>query len=154
MTVIIPGSAYELMLLGPQVIRATGNIAQTGNLNLFTVSGGRIILTSLVGQVTTVIQALTNGTKITSIPTAGSAVDLCGAVDVSGREVGGFMGLGGTSLAAGLQVTNSGATPLTIVSILVAPGNIAMNCAASATGQVQWTMTYYAYDSGATVTAA
>ena len=73
-----------LFIWGTRVDRATATLPQTTNAPIFTIAGGRVTVYLLVGEVTTIIQAQANATKLTAVPTAGSAVDLCATVDING----------------------------------------------------------------------
>lgn len=140
---------------GLQVVRATSTLPGTGDLSLFTVATGRIILTSLVGQVTAVIQSQANAVKIKSVPTTGTSKDISGTLDINGFEVGALITLDGTALSTTLSGTNAGAALMTKPSgILIPIGALKLNTAATNTGAIQWTCTYIPYDSGASVAAA
>lgn len=154
MGVLNQASAYRLANFGVKVDRAVGNIAQTGDLTLFTVAGGKVIVTSIVGVVGTVIQAQANAVKLKSVPTTGTAKDISGTFDVNGLEAGGILTLDATTLATALSGTNAGAALMTKVGVIVPIGSIKMNAAASNTGTIQWSLTYIPYDDGATVVAA
>lgn len=141
------------LALGRVVQRAAATIPQTATGTLFAVSGGRVVVTSIVGQVTTVIQAQANAVKLRATPTVGSVNDLSGTVDINGAAVGSllsFTGLAGDALV----LSTGGGISLARNPVLVAPGNIGLNTAASSTGQIKWTLTYYVYDIGASVAAA
>lgn len=152
---MVNNSSLRQVLLGRQVVRTTSNIAQTGDLSLFTVTGGRIVLTSFVGAVTTIIQAQANAIKLKSVPTTGTAVDISGTLDINAKEVGTLISLDGTALSTALSGPNAGAALFMRGGGIIVPiGALKMNAAASNTGQVQWTMTYIPYDDGASVAAA
>lgn len=151
----LSGSAILKANFGLQVIRTTSSLPGTGDLSIFTVATGRVILTSLVGQVTTAIQAQANAIKIKSVPTTGTAKDLSGTLDVNGFEVGALISLDGTALTTTLSGTNAGGALITRTGgILVPVGAIKLNTAATNTGAIQWTCTYIPYDTGASVAAA
>jgi hypothetical protein len=153
MSVIIQGDQLRTILYGTKVDRATATLPQTAAGSLFTVSGGRILLTSIVGQVTTVIQTQANNTKLQSVPTTGTTVDLCAVLDISAKEVGCLFGITGLFTDAMLG-SNAGATVVPRNPIVVPVGAIKLNCAASNTGSVKWSMTYVPLDNGASVAAA
>lgn len=141
--------------LGIQVVRATSSLPATTDLTLFTVTGGKIVVTSIVGTVTTVIQAQANAVKLKSVPTTGTAKDISGTFDVNAMEAGGILSLDGTTLGTALSGTNAGAALVGRgAGILVPIGAIKLNTGATNTGAIQWTLTYYPYDSGAAAVAA
>lgn len=138
--------------LGPVVHRPTANLPQSTAYAIYTVSGGRILLTQIIGEVTTVIQTQACNTKLVFDPTAaGSDVDLCAVLDITAKAVGTLFGITGTlanALQSGLMILGQ-ATPH-----ILQPGTIKLDCAASNTGQVKWTARYVPIDVGARLAAA
>lgn len=149
----IQGGEIRRLLFGNKVERVAGALPQTAAGSLFTVTGGRILLTSIVGQVTTVIQTQANNTKLQSVPTVGTAVDLCAVLDISAKEVGALFGVTGLFSDA-LVGANAGATVLPRNGIVIPAGAIKLSCAASNTGAAKWTITYVPLDAGVSVAAA
>lgn len=155
MSNLLGANATRLTILGTKVDRATSALPATGDLTLFTVAGGRIVITSLVGQVTTVIQAQANAIKIKSVPTTGTAKDISGTLDINAFEVGALVSLDGTALSTALSGTNAGAALVTRPTGIIVPiGALKLNTAATNTGAMKWSLTYFAYDDGASVAAA
>ncbi|MFJ5984314.1 hypothetical protein [Lentzea sp. NPDC092896] len=154
------GSAFRKNLFGLKVDRATAALPQTTASPIFTVAGGRVLITGLIGEVTTAIQNQANNTKLIANPTTGSDVDLCAVVDVANLEVGGKLSLtpdlDATPFSVALDKQLAGAIPMGFAAkaICVAAGSIDLSCAASNTGSVKWSVFYVPLDDGATVTAA
>lgn len=155
MSVIIQGGQLRTILLGTKVDRATAALPQTAQGSIYTVTGGRILLTGLIGEVTTVMGATATTLKVTSNPTTGTDVDLTSATAVTSKEVGSEFTLPATS-GSGLVVTNGGGggqfpghNPY-----IVPAGTIDLVTSASDTGSVKWTLFYVPLDDGATVAAA
>lgn len=153
MSVLNDAAAFRKALFGLRVSRATAALPQTTQSALFTVTGGRILLTSIVGQVTTVIQTQANATKLVSNPTTGTDVDLCGTLDITADQVGCLYGITGT-LATAMVGANAGATVVQTNALVIPVGTIDLSCAASSTGSVSWVITYVPLDDGASVSAA
>lgn len=140
-------------LLGKEATRAAANLPATTAAPIFTVSGGRILLLSIVGEVTTIIQAQLCNQKLTANPTVGADVDLCAVVDINGDAVGTMYNITGT-LANAMVATPSGAMPTQAAAVVVAAGTIDLSESATNTGQIKWTLHYVPLDAGATVVAA
>ena len=153
MTTLTSGASLLLNTYGRTVSRATAALPQTTQSALFTVATGRIILTGIIGEVTTVIQTQANNTKLVSNPTTGTDVDLCAVLDITADQVGCLYGITGLFSDA-LVGANAGAAPWPHRPIVIPVGTIDLSCAASNTGSVKWIMSYVPLDSGATVTAA
>jgi hypothetical protein len=153
MSVLIQGSQVRQILLGTKVDRSTATLPQTATGALFTVTGGRILLTSIVGEVTTAIQAQATLAKLRATPTTGTVNDLSGTVDLASAAIGSL--LGATGLAADALVLSTGGGVSNLRNpVVVAIGAIGLNTAASSTGSIKWSMTYVALDDGASVAAA
>lgn len=125
-------------------------LPQTTTLNLFQVNG-RIRVLDIIGEVTTTIQTQTDATKLSIVPTVGTTVDLCATSNISAVPVGGQLSITGTLSAALVVTTTGGAFVEQAVPLIVAAGNIILNCAASNTGNVKWKIIYQPIDHGAFV---
>lgn len=140
--------------IGEVVQRATASLPQTTAASLFTVANGRVLITSIVGEVTTIIETQANATKLIATPTIGTAVDMCVALDITADEVGCLYGITGTPGDA-LVGTDAGLTiSMGNKGIVVNAGTIDLDCAASNTGAIKWTVHYVPIDEGATLVAA
>jgi len=127
-------------------------LPQDSTCPLFNVVGGRVAITQIIGEVTVVIETQANNTKLTANPTGGSAVDLCGANNISADAVGTLYGITGT--VGNAMVASNGALVPQAAEIIVGEGTIDLDCAAENTGEIKWTIYYIAMDDGAYVTAA
>lgn len=124
---------------------------------LFTIASGKIRVLSIVGEVTTAIQAQANNTKLKHNPSgAGSDVDLCAVLDITGDAVGTLYSITGT-LANAMKSTTlwlvAPADNIPAPGMILGPGDIELDCAASNTGSVKWTLEYENVDEAATVVA-
>lgn len=139
---------------GIRVDRATAALPQTTTSSLFTITSGRILLVGLVGEVTTVIQTQINATKLLFNPTAtGADQDLCATLDITADPVGELYTISGTvgdAMRSDLLIGN----PYLAAPLLLSEGDIQLNCAASNTGSVSWSVIYVPWDTGAEVAAA
>lgn len=141
------------IVLGIRVDRATATLPQTAAGALFNIVGGRVLMTAIVGEVTTIIQNQANNTKLTANPTTGTSVDICAVLSVANDEVGCLYGI--TGLFSDAMVgSNAGATVGMRNAVVLPVGTLDLDCAASNTGSVKWSIFYVPLDSGAYVTAA
>jgi hypothetical protein len=156
MTYILSPAGVRGASLGVRVDRATAALPQSATGSIFTVSGGRIVLTSLVGEVTTVLGAVATTLAVVATPTVGAATTLASATAVTSDAVGDWLTLPATLGSALVHTAVAGAVALPSLSlgILVAVGSIQLTASASDTGSVKWSMTYVPFDDGATVVAA
>lgn len=155
MTTLLSGASVRQIALGQYVDRATATLPQTASGNIFTVTGGAVILTSLVGRVTTAIGGTATNLKVTYTPTVGSASDIAANVAVTSKPVGTALTLPGT-LGSALVAGATGAYgPVAAPGLLILPaGTMSITTDASTTGSVRWTLTYVPFDAGAAVAAA
>jgi hypothetical protein len=156
MTYILSSAGVRGASLGIRVDRATAGLPQSATGSIFTVTGGRIVVTSLVGEVTTAIGATATTLTVVSTPAVGSATTIAAASAITSSTVGSWLTLPAT-LGGALVVTpapGAAALPASDLGILVPVGAIQITTSASDTGSVKWSMTYVPFDDGVTVVAA
>lgn len=154
MTTIIQGSQLRKLIFGNIVTRAAAALPQTAQSAIFNVVGGDVLITSLVGEVTTAIQAQATTVQIIGNPTTGTDVNWTNSTgDINGKEIGSTVVLpaafGGTAL-----VQTAGGNGLAGIAYLARVGTIDLKTGASSTGAMKWYLTYVPLDDGASVTAA
>lgn len=153
----INGTQQRLLHMGLKVEEPAAVLPATATAHLFTVSGGRVIVTGLVGQCTTVCTSTATTVSVGVTPTSGTAstTGLCTATAVTSSEVGTLVSLPsgakgalvvGANAGAGVQVQGPG-------GYVVQPGTIDITTSATNTGAFKWTLTYIPLDDGASVTA-
>lgn len=138
---------------GIRVLRPTANLPQTTAHALYTIAGGRVALTLIVGEVTTVIQTQANNTKLISNPTVGADLDICAVLSTTALAVGTLLGITGLFSDA-LIGAGPGALSGPTRPVVLPVGTLDLSCAASNTGQVKWLVCYQPIDPGATLVAA
>lgn len=140
--------------------------------SLFTITGGLIAVTALVGEVTTIIANTASLTaKLQATPSGGSAGDLCAATGITNDAVGTLYSLtstvatdlmnvqsvsaiGGTPVAAS-EVPNVTYCPILWRPIVLRAGTVGLTISNHAiTGAIKWYMTYAPLVPGASVAAA
>lgn len=151
MSVIIQGSQLRTVLFGTRVEKSTGTLAAT-TIGLFTVAGGKVLVTSIVGEATTAI-TVANSYKLQHNPTTGVTKDLCAATDIGTTDTPagnllGFQGLTGDSI-----LTGPGAVPTLKQPIVLTAGSVE-SVSAGTDGVILWVLTYVPLDDGATIVAA
>lgn len=138
---------------GIRVDKSATAIAAASTKSFFTVSGGNVLVTNLVAEVTTLVQTQANNAKWIATPTVGTAQDLCAVVDITAHEVGGLLTISGNFAAAAVK-GNAGAGSAVEDPFIVAPGTIGFNTAANSTGAYKASLWYVPLEDGAYVTAA
>lgn len=158
MSVLIQGDQLRTILLGTPVTKATGTVV-TGTTTLFTIAGGRVLVTSLVGRVTTAIGATVSTCKLTYNPTAaGTSFDLCTAVSIETDAVEQTYYIAGNVATPGALLVGGAvgqANPVFSSPYTLQAGTIEQILSADPVGgAISWTLTYVPYDNGASVVAA
>lgn len=147
--------AFKAFHLGIQVDRATALPPQATNAPIFNIVGGRVCVNLILGEVTTIIGAVANATKLIATPTAGTAVDICATADINALEVGGKLVPAAGVFATALSKTLAGAAPAAGTRVVLAVGTLNLGCVGSSvTGAIKWSVWYVPVDDGATMTAA
>lgn len=156
-------TAYGVLVTG-----GAKALPATTSGDIFTVTGGRVIITSLTGVVSTVIQAQATTLSVGNKPAGGSSAvaTLCATADLNGKPVGtslavplakasalivsgadGTLVWNGSSGAQGNAFSSGGLA-------LVPAGTIQVTTGASSTGAITWSATWVPYDAGASLVAA
>jgi hypothetical protein len=142
--------------LGWQVSRATAALPAGVKGSIFTITGGRILVRLLVGEVTTVLGATVTSLVIGNTPTVGNAVanSLATTAVVTSAPVGThFVANPGGALV--LDITNqNGVAAGAGYPFLCPAGAIDITPTATDTGSVKWDLWYLPIDPGASVVAA
>jgi hypothetical protein len=146
----IPGKALLLANYGMSANRAAAVLPATGNQTIFNVTGGRVLLLGLVGEVTTVMSATVTNLKVTSVSTVGSiATDICANALVTSLAVGNLFAPSAVGSAAqiGSAVSQNN-------ELYVQPGVIRITTDATNTGAMRWQALWMPIDPGAALAAA
>ncbi len=133
----------------PQLNRATAVLPATGNQTLFTITGGRVMITSLVGEFTVAASATATNLKLTAVGPNAQTTDLCANVAVTSSAIGTLFCP--TAIGAAGQV---GAAVTQNNEIVLNAGSIRATTDATNTGSMKWTLNYIPLDDGAAVAVA
>ncbi len=155
MTVVNDAEAFALGILGVRVARAAALQPQTATAAIFTITGGKVLVTSMFGEVVVATPATTNTLAVSGAPTSGTAVVWASAISTASKEAGSVLYLPAT-VGGALAVANAGGgASLGPSSFVGQIGSISLTTTGSAaTGTIKWTLTYVPLDQGARVVAA
>ena len=140
--------------LGKRVSKTAATLPASTTQDIFTVSGGRVLVTLLTGEVTTVVQAQACNLSVVHVTTVGGDVTLASTVEINADEVGTLYGVEGDGTA--LVATSSGAflNGLSGGGFVLAEGTMNITTSATNTGATSWELWYIPLDDGATVASA
>jgi len=137
--------------IGMRVDRATANM--TTGLDLFTISGGTVLVTLILGEVTTIMETKTINLKLQADPTTGTTSDMSANVDMTAAEAGTLITISGVPGTA-TQLGKSGNVIGQLAPVVVAPGVIQVIIGATHTGSIKWSVFYVPLEEGASIAAA
>jgi len=129
--------------------RSASSLPQSGNSNLFTVTGPVKIL-DWHAEVTQLIQNQANSLTLAAIPTVGSSVNLCSALAVGNSATGTVFGITGT-LATAMQSNANGVLVSQAAPITVPAGYLNLHASASNTGKIKSVVRYIPLAPGARI---
>jgi len=151
-------------LLGKRVTRASATLPQSAAGDLFTIAGGAVLVTYILGRCTVAMGAVANNTSLQHSvgPTA-----MCAVLDTANDTVGSLYHMSGDpaeplrrilaaagTMPGGYHGGLAAGAGLIANGILCAVGSIQLLCAANNTGEASWTLFYFPLETGATVVAA
>lgn len=159
MSIVIQGTQLRTLLMGSRVSKASAVLPATTSQTLFTVSGGRVLVTSLTGIVTVVFDGTTNSLSVTHTPTSLAEGDLAAATVCTSDIVGTLYTVSGIQAALlGTQKEGGTEVPTHVVSKPVGAGFIIpagiiklKTTGTDTTGSTAWALTYVPLDDGASV---
>jgi hypothetical protein len=148
----VSGKQLLLANYGPTVVRAAAVLPATATTAYFTIVTGNVLITSIVGQVTTVMSGTATNLKLNVLSTATTGnADICANVAVTSLAVGSFFTI--PSIGSGNAAT-VGVAPVQNNEFVVGPGSIRAITDATNTGAMKWYLNYIPLDPGAYVAAA
>lgn len=151
-------NAQADVTLGLRVDRAAALVV-TGTNNIFTITGGRVLLTCLLGEISVQIAATATTLQISSLRTdvttpVATVLDIASA-DIQSMAPGRMFTLPDAVGSALTISTGSSAALVTKVRYVIPTGALRLVASASpATGTVKWSVWYWPIDDGAYVSAA
>lgn len=162
MSTLVSGDQVRSITLGRYATKAGMTITNSSQ-DIFLVTGGLVLVTSIVGIVTTVLGGAAN-LNLTHTPTGGSAGDLSAATAVDTDAVGTIYTISGVAAdlmsvqaVAGVTVPNVtfGLNLFQAAGGLVLPaGALKQKTSAAQTGAVKWHCTWVPIEAGAALAAA
>ena len=147
--------AFGLISLGVHAVKASATLPASTVQNLFTIAGGRVLVTHLIGEVTTVVQSQACNLKVSSDPTTGSTVDIASNLDINAFEAGAILVVEGDGTALIGTSAGAGFAPaLNALPFVLPIGTVTITTSATNTGASKWDLWYFPLDDGASVVSA
>lgn len=150
----VQGKSLRTLQLGTQVVKSAAVVPNAAAANLFTVTGGAVLVTSLVGKVTTVFTSTATTLSMGPKPTTGSAnaTGIHSATVLTSAALGSWIAPALSSGVATTGIVAAGiAWPQNGSAFVCDAGFITYQASAANTGQIQWYLSYIPLDDGAAV---
>jgi hypothetical protein len=142
---------YWAKYLGKKVEKGSTAIAGISTKPMFTITGGRILLTALHGEViTTNLQGQANALTIDVDPTVGAIGALATGIETNAAAIGTTFSITGNPADAAIK--NTGGAIVCKAPVVIPAGTITYATAADSTGAMKWTIWYAPIDRAAYVT--
>lgn len=147
--------AAALLNLGLRVDRDSDTLPQGGPGvgSLFTIAGGPVLMTGILGEVTVIIGANAMNLNLESNPTTGTTSVIDAVVAGASKEVGALFSITGTVGDAAL-FDDAGGVRMGPAPVVLPVGTLDFRTSANNTGEMKWSLWYVPLVEGATVTAA
>jgi hypothetical protein len=152
MTTVYRNADVRLLTKGVLVSRAAAALPSTTIGSIFTITGGRILIVSLTGQVVTLLSG-TNSTTVGLTPTwsgtsAPAALSSAGVIPVAaGSPVC-------SKLDGGALIVVASGSIIAPTPWVAAAGAVTITTASTVTGTVSWDLIWIPLDTAAAVVAA
>lgn len=140
-------------LLGKRVSRTTADVISNSAVPIYTVSG-KVLVTLLNGEVTTIIGAGATNAKFQFNPTTGTTNDMCANLDIDADEAGALYSITGTAGDAMLRSESGAIRNMSSNGMILNEGQIEFVTNADRTGSIKFELFYIPLTDGATVVAA
>lgn len=144
---------FTTIKLGFRVSKTAAVLPATTTQNIFVISGGRVLVTAFVGEVTTVCSATATNLKATSTPSVGTAADIAANLAIANLEAGTILVVEGDATAI-IGVSAGFAPALNALPFILPSGTVNIETSATNTGATKWDLWYFPLDEGASVASA
>jgi hypothetical protein len=139
--------------LGIKVDRDTATLPQGTSGALFNIVGGRVAMTQILGEVTTVIGGNASNHSLQMNPTTGTTSPICAVVASASKEAGTLISITGT-VGDAMLADDAGGVGMQSRPVALPVGDLELLTSGNNTGSIKWSMWYVPIDDGAYVTAA
>lgn len=139
---------------GIHVSKASATVPQSTTQNIFVVSGGKVLIRALVGEVTTEIGAgTTPDLQVQHDPTTGTTIDVATDVVIASDEVGTLYYVEGDGTAL-IPISSGYAQAAAGQGFILPPGTLQIVTSESTAGATKWDLWFLPLEDGAAVVSA
>ena len=142
------------IVMGIRVDRPISVLPQNTTTTYFTVAGGKVLMTGLVGEITTAVVDAVELT-IDHNPTTGTTAAIAALLDINPWDIGDILTISGLLTGNVLPAVHAGsADAMTYGGVILTPGALTFTTGASRLGNWKWSLFYIPLDDGAYVVIA
>ncbi len=149
----LDGVQLRKLHLGIPLFRPATTLPQTTAFAIFNIVGGRVLLTSIVGDITIILGAVGN-MGLEENPTVGTTELICATVAAGTYAAGDAMGITGVAADAMLPALTGGVPGMTTKGVILRVGTLDWRLSGSSTGEMSWKITFIPIDDGAYMSVA
>ena len=135
------GMGLRMQKLGIGLVRPTATLPQTTAAAIFNIVGGNVLMTLIIGRITTVLGAVGN-MSLEENPTVGTTEVLCAVVAAGAYAQDDLMGITGIPANAMVPNATGGIPGMTNQGVILRVGTLDLRLSASSTGSIEWTVFY------------
>lgn len=151
----VEGKALRKLLMGNRVDKSATALPSSTSGSLFTIAGGRVLMTGIIGECTVAVGGA-NSVKLIANPTVSTAADtdLCAAVDLNTCDVGDLVTITGVASDGIVAAHAGGVGGMTRKYVVLQEGTLQVNTTATTDGTFKWTLYYVPDEDGGYVVSA
>ena len=142
----------QTLTMGIPLFRAATLLPQTAVIAIFHIVGGKVLLTSILGECTVIWGAVPGNTLLNENPTAGTTEIIGTATVYANLPAGDCIGLDGLDGTAVLPAAAGNTPGMGTMGRVLRIGDLEWEQTGNATGQMSWAITYIPLDDGAYMT--
>lgn len=145
---------FTTMALGFHVAKASETLPSSTTQNIFTISGGRVLVRCLLGEVTVEVGAgTTPDLQVQLDPTTGSTIDVATDVVIASDEVGTLYYVEGDGTAL-IPISSGYGQAAAGQGFILPVGTLQIVTSETTAGATKWDIWYFPLDVGASIASA
>ena len=147
------GLGLRMQKLGHRLLRPTATLPQTTAAAIFNIVGGNVLMTLIIGRITTILGAVGN-MSLEENPTIGTTEVLCAVVAAGTYAQDDLVGITGVPTDAMVPALTGGIPGMSTQGVELRVGTLDLRLSASSTGSIEWTVFYIPLETGAYMSVA
>jgi len=147
------GLGLRMQKLGHRLLRPTATLPQTAATAIFNIVGGNVLMTLIIGRITTLLGAVGN-MSLEETPTVGTTEVIAAATAVGTYAQDDLIGITGVPAGTMVPQATGGMPGMTTQGVILRVGTLDLRLSASSTGSIEWTVFYIPLEVGSYMSVA